>query len=315
MSAGSGFDGVSTTADIVQTHSRTGIAVPKSGYLYIYCSNESDQDVYFDNLQVVHNRAELLEERHYYPQGLVMTGLSSMAFGKLPNDFGYQGKELQSREFYDGSGLEEYDFEARYYDPQLARWHTQDPKGQFASPYNSMATNWVSTVDPDGQFVWFVPLIYAGANLLFDGVQGNLHTFGDGLKSFALGAVEGTLAQIGCPDMTWKVAVVGALSSHLPAANIPIGDFNISISPGFAFGANGWTVGTSVGVTYTHKTFSIGLAVTTGYNWGSNDNSNQLQKDTKGSFINISGRIRSGDFWYHESRYSQNKQYVGGVGF
>lgn len=33
----------------------------RNRYAYIYVSNENDQAVYFDNLQVVHNRGRIIE--------------------------------------------------------------------------------------------------------------------------------------------------------------------------------------------------------------------------------------------------------------
>ncbi len=31
-----------------------GIVAPKNGYIFVYVSNESNLDVFFDNLQVIH---------------------------------------------------------------------------------------------------------------------------------------------------------------------------------------------------------------------------------------------------------------------
>lgn len=148
-----GFDAVSATTDNIKPHSLT-VSISRDGYIFVYVSNQSAINVYFDNLQVVHTRGPMLEETHYYPTGVAMAGISDRAWNKQPNYFHYQGKELQDEEWHDGSGLEEYDFQARYYDPQLGRWTAQDPASQYATPYSGMGNNWMNSVDPDGKNVW-----------------------------------------------------------------------------------------------------------------------------------------------------------------
>jgi hypothetical protein len=50
------------SAGIAATLALLNIKVPKNGYCLVYISNESDEPVYFDNLQVRHDRGRILEE-------------------------------------------------------------------------------------------------------------------------------------------------------------------------------------------------------------------------------------------------------------
>ena len=90
-----------------------------------------------------------------------MKVIGKEAAGGLQNKFKYNGKEEQSKEFSDGSGLDYLDYGARMYDPQLARWWTPDPKSSKLaqwSPYTYTLDNPTSFIDPNGQFPYPVQI-------------------------------------------------------------------------------------------------------------------------------------------------------------
>ncbi|KAA2239229.1 RHS repeat-associated core domain-containing protein [Chitinophaga agrisoli] len=152
----SGVRQVKGEPDELQTLAVDKMVVKKSGFLYAYTSNETTQDVFFDNVTLGVASGPLLEETHYYPFGLTMAAISSNALKGMnypENRMKYNGKELQNNEFGDGTGLEWYDYGARMYDQQIGRWHAPDPmafKYTSVSVYSYVADNPVMLVDPDG---------------------------------------------------------------------------------------------------------------------------------------------------------------------
>jgi len=152
---GGGFDATGNSGTIKEHNLATlpTIDIPKNGYIYVYCSNESQYNVFFDNLQLIHTRGSILEETHYYPFGLVMAGISSKAAGKMGNDKKYNGKYLERNEFADGNGLEWYDYGFREYDAQISRFFRVDPISEqfyYLTPYQYASNDPVGNVDIDG---------------------------------------------------------------------------------------------------------------------------------------------------------------------
>jgi hypothetical protein len=123
----SGVRQVKSSPDELQELGVEKMGVAKSGYLYVYTSNESQQDVYFDNVVFGLGSGPLLEETHYYPYGLTMGGSTNALKGvKYPeNRMKYNRKELQSKEFADGGGLELSEGKAK--DDKSARFTKPSP--------------------------------------------------------------------------------------------------------------------------------------------------------------------------------------------
>jgi RHS repeat-associated protein len=183
--------------------------------LYVYTSNESQNiDVFFDNLQVTHVRGPIVEETHYYPFGLAMSGISSkaVAFGLPQNRKGFNGNELQSNEFSDGSGLEAYDFNARMYDQQLGRFMQIDPlsdkhEQEKLSPYQFGNNSPAVYKDPDGKVGIFGAIIGA--------VIG-------GVSSVVKSVVQDGWSALG-KSSTWKKAGVNAVAGAIVGATGGLG--------------------------------------------------------------------------------------------
>jgi RHS repeat-associated protein len=130
------------------------VKAPKNGYAYIYVSNENDQAVYFDNLQVVHNRGRIIEEDHYYAFGLKIAGISS---NKLGNDTyeGYlQNKNLYNdKELIDEGDFNWYDYGFRNYDAQIGRFPQLDPLTDDypeLTPFQYGSNDPIANIDLDG---------------------------------------------------------------------------------------------------------------------------------------------------------------------
>ena len=121
----------------------------KNGYCYIYINNESNDMVYFDNFMLKHDRSSLIEETHYYPFGLTMSGISSKAAGNISN----REKTFQGQRFDDDLGLNWVQFKWRNHDPQIGRFIEIDPladKYVYNSTYAFSENKVTSFVELEG---------------------------------------------------------------------------------------------------------------------------------------------------------------------
>jgi RHS repeat-associated protein len=124
------------------------ITASEEGYVQVLVANESDKAVWFDDLQIKHSPALIVQENHYDPWGLNLTGIEKQ--GQPDYKFQYLGREKQSE-----LGLNWLDLQARMYDPQLGRFHAVDPLADEAeqetqSPYQYGYNNPITNSDPDG---------------------------------------------------------------------------------------------------------------------------------------------------------------------
>jgi RHS repeat-associated protein len=106
--------------------------------------------------------AEVIQERYYYPFGMLersgnpaLAGeMSELSYGTGSNRYLYNSKEIQN-----DFDLYWYDYGARFYDPELGRWHSVDPlASDFPSwtPYHYVHNNPILLVDPLGMNAdWF----------------------------------------------------------------------------------------------------------------------------------------------------------------
>jgi len=119
------------------------IVAAEEGYVQVLVANESDKAVWFDDLQIKHSPALIVQENHYDPWGLNLAGIEKQ--GQPDHKFQYNGKEKQEE-----LGLGWIDYGMRNYDPQLGRWHSVDAMGEMTpelTPYRYAFNNPISFTD------------------------------------------------------------------------------------------------------------------------------------------------------------------------
>ncbi len=70
---------------------------------------------------------------------------------------GINKKLKDCKKFQSELNLDWYDYGARFYDPQIGRWHVIDNKAEkysFSSPYAYTLNNPIKFIDPNGKEIW-----------------------------------------------------------------------------------------------------------------------------------------------------------------
>jgi len=137
---------------------------------------------------------EVLQENHYYPFGLSLNGEWIKNPGR-EDKYQYNGKELN-----EDFGLNWYDYGARWYMPDIARWGQVDPLAEKMaswSPFNYSFNNPIRFIDPDGTIPFNTIFVDEAGNELHRTVDNlddavvvvkneNLQTFGNALSTSLL---------------------------------------------------------------------------------------------------------------------------------
>jgi RHS repeat-associated protein len=134
----------------VKSMAQNDIVMDQGGFLTAYTVSQSPTSVYIDNFQLTQTTGPVLEINDYYPFGMLNNGLSNPGTTSPLNNYKYNGKELQNE-----LSLAWLDYGARFYDPQIGRWHSIDPlseKDRRWSPYTYGFDNPIRFEDPDGMW-------------------------------------------------------------------------------------------------------------------------------------------------------------------
>jgi RHS repeat-associated protein len=144
---------VDNNQGVMQQFSMEGIEITKPGFIFIYLSNESEATtkyILFDEMNVTLTRP-IIQVADYYPYGYEIKENSYENILEQKNHYKYNGKELQ-----EDLDLNWYDYGARFYDPAIGRFFTQDwfaEKYFDFSPYQYGANNPMLYVDVNGDSI------------------------------------------------------------------------------------------------------------------------------------------------------------------
>ena len=136
----------------IQVLATDKLVMTESGFFEIFCNNDAQTPVYYDNMMVTMSSGSVMEVNAYYPFGKRISLLSTPFDTEyLSNKYLYNGKELQTET---GMELNWLDYGERMLDGE--RWFVPDPLAEMVyswSPYVYCANNPIKFIDIEGK-IW-----------------------------------------------------------------------------------------------------------------------------------------------------------------
>gem|GEM_PF-3778021 len=122
------------------------LTAPEDGFVQVLVANESSVDVWFDDIEITYTPSMIVQEAHYDPWGMSLTGIEK------EGNFGYLFNLSEKQKDPTGSGYF-YETDWRGYDPQIGRFRGIDMyAGSMPgiTPYQYAFNNPVMMNDPSG---------------------------------------------------------------------------------------------------------------------------------------------------------------------
>jgi RHS repeat-associated protein len=184
-------------------HDEGTIKVTTSGdtYQYFLKDHLGNTRTMFSKAVGANQPVALLQATDYYPFGKSFDNVN------VPqNRYLYNGKEMQDQTI-GGTPFGWYDYGARFYDPEIARWHSVDPSAdeeeqEVWTPYCYVGNDPIKHNDPDGKIL----------NNIVGGIVGGVVEIGTQMVANAISGEDVT-------NVNWKKVGVSAAEGFITSGS------------------------------------------------------------------------------------------------
>lgn len=237
-----------------------------SRYLYLH------RDYLGSITLITDDNGNAVEKRHFNAWGEITKYWNAQGQTTIPSEGILLDRGYTSHEHLLSVGL--IHMNGRLYDPMLHRFlqpdnYVQDPfNTQNFNRYGYVLNNPLMYTDPSGEFIW-APIIigaiigavsYTTSAIINDSWSWKgfgLSVLGGAIMGYGSSALGVASAATLTSRVVFNAVATGFASAVMPSINIPIGDWNFSISPAVAFGTGGSAFGVSAGISYSDGNWSF----------------------------------------------------------